>query len=57
MNTHLQVEVVVQMKIVEIFAMNKQVEHVVTLPAHLQSRLDPVKCGCLEEFGSLERSE
>ncbi len=45
------------MKIVEIFAVNKQVEHVVALPAHLQSRLNPVECGRLEELGRLERSE
>ncbi len=32
----LQVEVVVQMQVVEVLAMNQQIEHVVALPADLQ---------------------
>lgn len=31
----LQVEVVVQVQVVEILAMNQQIEHVVALPTHL----------------------
>lgn len=37
--------------------MDEQVEHVVALPAHLQSRLHPVQRRRLEELGCLERSE
>lgn len=53
----LQIEVVVQMQVVEILAMNQQVEHVVALSAHLQRRLHPVERGRLEELGRLERAE
>ena len=39
----LQVEVVVQMQVVEILAMNQQIEHVVALPADLQGTKPKVK--------------
>jgi hypothetical protein len=42
------------MKIVEVFAVNEQVEHVVTLPAHLQSHFQPVKRRCLKKLGRLK---
>ena len=42
---------VIQMKVVEILAMDEQVEHVVALPADLQRRLDPIELGGLEELG------
>ena len=44
----LQVKVVVQVEIVEVLAADEQVEHVVTLPAHLQPHLDPVQARRLE---------
>lgn len=45
------------MQVVEVLAMDQEVEHVVTLAAHLQTGFHPVKrCG-LEEFRRLERAE
>lgn len=43
----LQVEVVVQMQVVEVLAMNQQIEHVVALPADLQGGRPRVKA-CYE---------
>ena len=37
--------------------MNQQVEHVETLPADLQTRLDPIQLSCLEELGVLQAPE
>lgn len=45
------------MQVVEILSVNEQVEHVVALPAHLQSDLHPVQLSGLEEFGGLEGAE
>lgn len=53
----LQVEVVVEMQVVQIFTMDKQVEHVVTLSANLQAHLHPVQLGGLKELGGLEGAE
>ena len=50
----LQVEIVVQMQVVQILPVDEEVEHVVPLPAHLQSRLHPVQGGGLEKFCRLE---
>ena len=38
-----QIEIVVEMEIIEILAMNKQVEHVVALSKHLQAGFNPVE--------------
>ena len=51
----LQVEVVVEVQVVEPLAHDQQVEHVVALAADLQSRLDPIQLGGLEELGRAER--
>lgn len=53
----LQVEVVVQMQVVEVLAVNEQVEHVVTLSADLQANLHPVQLGGLEELSCFEGPE
>ena len=53
----LQVKVVVKMEVVQVLAVDEEVEHVVALSAHLQAYLHPVQLGRLEEFGRLERSE
>ena len=53
----LQVEVVVQMQVVEVLTMDKQIEHVVTLTTDLQTDLHPVQLGGLEELGGLEGAE
>ena len=53
----LEVEVVVEVQVVEVLAVDEQVEHVVPLAAHLQPHLDPVELGALEELGCLERLE
>ena len=37
--------------------MNKQIQHVVTLSTDLQSNLDPIQIGTLEEFGALKALE
>lgn len=52
-----QVEVVVKMEVVQVLAVDEEVEHVVALSAHLQAHLHPVQLGRLEELGRLERSE
>lgn len=53
----LQVEVVVQVKVVEVLSVNQQVQHVVTLPAHLETNFYPIQLCGLEKFGGLERAE
>ena len=53
----LQVEVVVQVQVVQVLSMNQEIEHVVTLPTHLQTDFDPVELGALEEFRLLQRDE
>lgn len=53
----LQVEIVIQMKVVQVLTMDQQVEHVVALATHLQASLDPVQRGDLEELGLLECAE
>lgn len=53
----LQVEVIVQMQVVEVLAVDKQIEHVVALPTNLQAHFHPVQLGGLKELGGLERAE
>ena len=53
----LQVEIVVQMKEVEVLAMDQKVEHVVTLATDLKASLNPIELRKLEELGLLESSE
>mmetsp|Transcript_21407 Transcript_21407/g.67173 ORF Transcript_21407/g.67173 Transcript_21407/m.67173 type:complete len:241 (+) Transcript_21407:4296-5018(+) len=53
----LEVEVVVEVEVVEIFAVDEEVEHVVALSADLEADLDPVELGALEELGRLEGAE
>lgn len=53
----LEVEVVIQMQIVEIFTVNKKVEHVVALTANLQPHLHPVQLRGLKELGGFEGTE
>jgi hypothetical protein len=48
-----QVHVVIQMKVVQVLSVNKEVEHVVTLSTDLETGFDPVEIGLLEEFGVL----
>mmetsp|Transcript_34164 Transcript_34164/g.96254 ORF Transcript_34164/g.96254 Transcript_34164/m.96254 type:complete len:297 (-) Transcript_34164:851-1741(-) len=45
------------MQVVEVLAVDKQVQHVVTLATDLESRFDPVDLRGLEELGGLERLE
>lgn len=45
------------MQIVEIFAMDQQVEHVVALTTHLQTRFHPINRCRLEEFRRFEGPE
>ena len=45
------------MKIIQIFAVNQQVKHVVTLAANLKTSLNPVNSGGLEKFGRFKGSE
>lgn len=53
----LQVEVVVQVQVVEVLSVNQKVQHVVALPAYLETDFYPVQLCGLEEFGGLERPE
>lgn len=52
-----EIEVVVEMQVIQVLAVNEQIQHVVALTAHLQTRLHPVDGRCLEELGGLERPE
>ena len=52
-----EVEVVIQMKIIQVLSVNKQIKHVVTLTTHLQSCFNPIKFGRLEKLGGFERSK
>ena len=45
------------MQVVQILTMDEQVEHVVALPANLQTNLHPVQGSGLEKLGSLEGPE
>lgn len=53
----LQVEVVIQMQVVEVLAVDKEIEHVVALSAHLQAHLHPVQLCRLEKLGGFEGTE
>ena len=53
----LQVEVEVEMEVVEILAVDQQVQHVVALSTDLQADLYPVQRRRLEELCRLERPE
>lgn len=50
----LEVEVVIQVQVVEVLAVNEQVQHVVSLSAHLQAHLHPVQLSRLEELGGFK---
>lgn len=45
------------MQVVEILTVNQQIEHVVALPANLQTHFHPVQLGGLKELGGLEGAE
>ena len=51
----LQIEVVIKMQVRQVLPVNKQVQHVVTLSADLQTRFNPINLGLLEELGALQR--
>ena len=53
----LQVHVVIQMEVVQVLSVDKEIEHVVTLSTDLKTCFDPVEIGLLEEFGVLQTSE
>ena len=50
----LQVEVVVQVEVVKVLAVNQQIQHVVPLTADLETHLYPVQLCSLEELGGLQ---
>lgn len=52
-----QIEIVVQVQVIQVLAMDQQIQHVVSLPAHLQTSFHPVQCCCLEKFCRFERPE
>jgi len=53
----LQVEVEVKMEIVEVLAVDQQIQHVVALPTNLQPNLHPVQSRRLEKLCRFERPE
>lgn len=53
----LQVEVVIEMKVVQVLSVDQQVEHVVSLSTDLKTGFHPVQRRRLEELGVLERPE
>ena len=52
-----QVKIVVQMEVVDILAVNQQVQHVPSLPTNLKTNLDPIQRSLLKELGGFERAE
>lgn len=52
-----QIEIVIQMQIVQILAMDQQIKHVVALSANLNSCFNPIQLCILEELGILESFE
>jgi hypothetical protein len=55
--TNLQIEIVVKMEIVEIFTVNQQIQHVVSLTQNLETSFNPVQRGGLEELRRFEGTE
>lgn len=53
----LEVEVVVEVKVVEVLPVDEEVEHVVSLTTDLEPHLHPVKLSRLEKLGLFERPE
>jgi hypothetical protein len=53
----LQVEIVIQMKVIQILAVNEKIEHVVSLTTHLQASFNPVNLCGLEELRVSENLE
>ena len=53
----LQIEIVVKVQVLELFAVYEQVEHIVSLTTDLQSRLNPVQFGALEKLGGFQALE
>lgn len=53
----LQVEVVVQMEVVQVLAVDQQVQHVVTLPTYLQTNLHPIQSCRLKELCGFKGTE
>ena len=45
------------MQIIELLPVDEQIQHVVSLTANLQTNLDPIQLGALEEFGGLQTLE
>lgn len=52
-----KVQVVVEVEVVEVLAVDEEVEHVVALPADLETSLDPVNRGSLEAGGNRRGSQ
>ena len=52
-----QIEVVIQMQVIQIFSMNQQIQHVITLSTYLKAHFYPIQSRRLEEFGGFKRSE
>jgi hypothetical protein len=52
-----KVEVIIQMQVVEVLAMNQQHQHVESLTAYLQSHLDPIHLCELEKLCACEGFE
>lgn len=53
----LQVEVVIQVKVVQVLSVDQQVQHIVALATHLQAYFHPVQLRRLEKLCSLEGAE
>ena len=53
----LEIEIIIQMKVIKLLAVYEKVEHIVPLPANLEADFDPIQLGALEELGCLEAGE
>jgi hypothetical protein len=50
-----KIEIVVEMEVCEILSVDEEIKHVETLPADLETSLDPINGGLLEELRLLQR--
>ena len=53
----LQIEVIIQILIIQLLAIDQQIQHIVPLPANLQPHLHLIQLGALKELGRLQALE
>jgi hypothetical protein len=53
----LEVEVIIKVQVVQILPVNQQVQHIIPLPADLQTHFNPIQFGALKKLCSCKRSK